>query len=205
MAVDLLTPTPAYEEARRPAPTLVETRATPAAAFAAARRTWLAGERLDMQALANELGVARTTLYRWTGGRERLLTDVIWSLAEDLIAQIWEASADRRGANRILKVCRDFVTPTVRFPALQAFLRNETHAALRILTTRGGYQTRLVEAVERLLREEQERGHFVPRADPTILAYAIVRVIEGFTYNDGIAAIDPQIDEAMEIVRLLLE
>jgi hypothetical protein len=32
-----------------------------------------------------------------------------------------------------------------------------------------------------------------------------VRVIEGFTYNDGIAAIDPQVDEAMEIVRLLLE
>lgn len=205
MAVDPLTPTPAYEKARGPAPTLVETRATPAAAFAAARRTWLAGERLDMQALANELGVARTTLYRWTGGRERLLTDVIWSLAEDLITDIWEASADREGVDRLLHLCREFVIPTVRFPALQAFLRNETHAALRLLTTRGGYQTRLVKALEHLVREEGERGTFTPRADPAILAYAIVRVIEGFTYNDGIAAIDPQIDEAMEIVRLLLE
>ena len=158
-----------------------------------------------MQALANELGVARTTLYRWSGGRERLLTDVIWSLAEDLIADIWQASADMKGVDRLLNVCRQFVIPTVRFPALQAFLRNETHAALRLLTTRGGYQTRLVGAVERMVREEQERGTFTPRADPGTLAYAIVRVIEGFTYNDGIAAIDPQIDEAMEIVRLLLE
>ena len=205
MVVELLEPTPAYEDARGSAPVLVETRATPAAAFAAARRTWLAGERLDMQALANELGVARTTLYRWSGGRERLLTDVIWSLAEDLIADIWQASADMKGVDRLLNVCRQFVIPTVRFPALQAFLRNETHAALRLLTTRGGYQTRLVGAVERMVREEQERGTFTPRADPGTLAYAIVRVIEGFTYNDGIAAIDPQIDEAMEIVRLLLE
>jgi AcrR family transcriptional regulator len=205
VAVDVLSPTLAYEKARGADPTLIETRATPAAAFAAARRAWLAGERVDMQALANDLGIARNTLYRWTGGRERLLTDVIWSLAEDLITDIWQSNAKLEGVDRLLHTFRAFVTPTVRFPALQAFLRSETHAALRLLTSRGGYQTRLVDAVERLIREEQERGTFTPRADPGLLAYALVRTIEGFTYNDGIAAIDPHIDDAIEIVRLLLE
>jgi len=32
-----------------------------------------------------------------------------------------------------------------------------------------------------------------------------VRVIEGFTYNDGIAAIEPHVNDAMDIVQLLLE
>ena len=45
-----------------------------------ARRRFLAGERLDMTALATELGVNRVTLYRWVGSREKLLVEVIWDL-----------------------------------------------------------------------------------------------------------------------------
>jgi hypothetical protein len=108
-------------------------------------------------------------------------------------------------AERLISTFSAYTATIARSHALQAFLRNETQVALRILTTRGGFQDRLVAGVAGLMREEQERDTFTPRADPAILAYAIVRVIEGFTYNDGIAAIDPQVDEAMEIVRLLLE
>ena len=48
--------------------------------FRLARRTFLAGERIDMQTLARSLGVDRATLYRWVGSRERLLTEILWSL-----------------------------------------------------------------------------------------------------------------------------
>ena len=43
----------------------------------AARRAFLAGERLDIRALANRLGIARATIYRWYGGRERILGRVL--------------------------------------------------------------------------------------------------------------------------------
>jgi hypothetical protein len=37
-----------------------------------------------------------------------------------------------------------------------------------------------------------------------LIAYAIVRLIEGLIYNDAIAAVEPRLDEAGEIARLLL-
>ena len=55
-------------------------RPTPLDAFRLARRKFLAAERIDMSALADELGVNRVTLYRWVGSREQLLVEVVWSL-----------------------------------------------------------------------------------------------------------------------------
>jgi len=46
---------------------------------------------------------------------------------------------------------------------------------------------------------------FRPRADPDTLAYAVVRVTEGFIYNDAIVAVEPAVDQAAEIVALLLD
>ena len=37
---------------------------------------------IDMDELAHELAVSRATLYRAVDGRDRLLGDVLWSLAE---------------------------------------------------------------------------------------------------------------------------
>src|SRR4051794_5962256 len=49
-------------------------------AFKLARHRFQAAERIDMSAMADELGVNRVTLYRWVGSREQLLVEVIWSL-----------------------------------------------------------------------------------------------------------------------------
>jgi len=62
------------------------------------------------------------------------------------------------------------------------------------------HQAKLAE----LYREEQRAGHFHPRADPDTLAYAVVRVTEGFIYNDAIAAVEPAVEQAAAIVALLL-
>src|SRR5947207_13651684 len=56
-------------------------RSTPLDAFRLARRKFLAGERIDMGGLADELGVNRVTLYRWAGSRAQLLVEVVWSVA----------------------------------------------------------------------------------------------------------------------------
>lgn len=55
--------------------------AVPADVFAAAMECYSEGRRLDMQALARELGMARATLYRRVGNREQLLDDVVWFLS----------------------------------------------------------------------------------------------------------------------------
>src|SRR6266576_3942508 len=196
----------ALREARSAQPELTRTRATPAAAFRAARRMYLQGRRLDMQALAAELDVSRATLYRWTGHRDQLLSDVLWSLSDDIFEQAKADHSEHTGAERLLAIFRQHVGALVVARPLQIFLQQETHAALRILTTRdGGVQPRTVLRLAELYREEQEAGAFRPRADVAGLAYAVVRVTEGFIYNDAILAVQPEVERAAAIVRLLLE
>ena len=180
-------------------------RPTPATAYDAATRAYVAGRRLDMRELAAEIGVARNTLYRWTGGRERLLQDVIWSLSEAAIDEIWAATRRRRGTNRLVEALRRYLVTIVESEALQAFLRNETYVALRLLTSQGPFQDRLVAKVKELVDEEAARGTFTPRADTGLLAYAAVRTLEGFVYNDTAVRSEPEVDRALQVIRLLME
>src|ERR1700751_5516095 len=69
-------------------------------AFRVARRWFTTGRRIEMQELAGELGGNRPTLFRWVGGRDDLLGEILWSLAEPALAAAVEASAGN-GAQRI--------------------------------------------------------------------------------------------------------
>jgi AcrR family transcriptional regulator len=182
------------------------TRATPAGAFRAARRMFLRGRRLDMGALASELGISRATLYRWTGHREQLLADVLWSLSDEIFEHAKADHPEHLGTDRLLAIFRQHVGALVAAEPLHIFLQRETHAALRILTSpEGGVQPRTVWKLAELYREEQETGAFQPRIDPAALAYAVVRVTEGFIYHDTITTIEPKLERAARIVALLLE
>src|SRR5438067_2297492 len=180
---------------------LTRTQATPAAAFRAARRTYLRGLRVDMQALAAELGVSRATLYRWTGPREQLLGDVLWSLSDAIFEQAKADHPEHAGPERLLAIFRQHVGALVQAKPLHLFLQQETGAALRILTSPdGGVQPRTVQRLAELYREEHDAGSFQPRADISTLAYAVVRVTEGFIYNDAIATVRPEVDRAASVV-----
>jgi len=185
---------------------LTRTHATPAAAFRAARRMYLRGQRVDMQALAAELGVSRATLYRWTGPREQLLADVLWSLSDEIFEQAKADHPEHTGPERLLAIFRQHVGALVAARPLHVFLQQETHAALRILTSpEGGVQPRTVWTLAELYREEQQAGGFEPKADIDTLAYAVVRVTEGFIYNDAIATVEPGLERAESVVALLLD
>src|SRR5881398_450334 len=176
---------------------LTRTRPTPAAAFHAARRMYLKGRRVDMRALAAELEISRATLYRWTGQREQLLSDVLWSLSDEIFEQAKADHPEHTGAKRLLAIYRQHVGALVQAEPLRAFLRQETHFALRVLTSpEGGVQSRTVRRLAELYREEQQAGAFKPRVDPSALAYAVVRVTEGFIYNDALATVEPAVDRA---------
>src|SRR5262245_12296676 len=54
-----------------------------------ATKKYLAGERLDIGKIADDLGVNRVTLHRWVGTRDALILEVVWPLAEAALAAQW--------------------------------------------------------------------------------------------------------------------
>ena len=159
-----------------------------------------------MQALAAELGISRATLYRWTGPREQLLADVLWSLSDEIFEQAKADRPEHTGPERLLAIFRQHVGALVAARPLHVFLEQETHAALRILTSPdGGVQPRTVWKLAELYREEQQADAFEPKADINTLAYAVVRITEGFIYNDAIATVELGLERAASVVALLLD
>src|SRR5258706_10649029 len=103
------------------------------AAFGLARRAFLAGERIDMQRLASELGVNRVTLYRWVGNRARLLGEVAWELAERTIDRQLEDSR-ARGGERIAEVVTGFIEAVPTNEGLRKTVASQGPVAVRVLT-----------------------------------------------------------------------
>src|SRR6266508_1429771 len=129
-------------------------RPTPLDALALARRTWLAGERLDMGGLARELGISRATLYSWVGSRERLLGEVIWSFAQEGLRQAREA-AKGGGARYVLDVTQRFIHLNATFEPLRRFVAQDPQLALRVLASKDGpVQERMIAAARELVAEQ---------------------------------------------------
>jgi len=180
-------------------------RAAPLDAFERARERFLAGERLDMQQLAAELGLHRTTLYRWVGTRDRLIGQILWSMAEPALREAVEAAGRARGGERIARGIERYLQGSLGAPFMRRFLEEEPEAALRVLTTKDSVlQARSVEFVQGLLEEEIERGALEPPMPVHDLAYLIVRIGESFLYTDVITGEDPSPEKAAQAVRALL-
>jgi AcrR family transcriptional regulator len=173
-------------------------------AFRLARQRFLTGERIDMSALATELGVNRVTLYRWVGSRERLLVEVLWSLAATVIERE-RTRTRKRGAERIVQIVGGFIRAVLAEPAMTRFLLDEGDLAMRLLTrSDAGFQARLIDAIEGLLAEEVERGSLELPANLRDVAYTIVRIVESYIYLDKITGEEPDADRAEAMLRLLL-
>ena len=175
-------------------------RPTATDAFRLARRRWLAGERVDMSAMAGELDVNRVTLYRWIGSRETLLVEIVWGLAERTLADV-EAEVRGAGAERVVAIVTRFVEVVIANPGMQRWLADEGELAMRLLTRSDrGFQPRLIDYVEGLLEREGVELDVERRE----VAYVIVRVIESYTYLDLILGERPDARRAEPILRLLL-
>ena len=177
----------------------------PAGIFAAAVDTFVAGQRLDMRSLARRLGVARATLYRRAGNRERMLDEVLWWRARRLLVEQVQASAGLAGSERLVAVIGGVLRAIARDRPLRAFLESDPETALRLLTgTRSTVHQGMASALEKLIDLERERGYFDASLDTPTLAYAIVRISEGFLYCDVVADRAPDIDRATTVIEALL-
>jgi AcrR family transcriptional regulator len=178
----------------------VSTRPTATDAIRLARRRWLAGERVDMSAMAAELDVNRVTLYRWIGSRETLLVEIVWGLAERTLAAV-SAEIGGHGPERVVAVVTRFTEVVIANAGMQRWLAEEGELAMRLLTRSDrGFQPRLIDWVDGLL----EREKVELEADRREVAYVIVRVIESYTYLDLILGERPDARRAESILRLLL-
>jgi AcrR family transcriptional regulator len=167
--------------------------------LAAARSQYLDGRRLDVSAIATELGLARATVYRWFGSREGLLGEVIAREAEDYFRRV-RARVKGRGARALLDTFDQINRGLARSTVLRAFLEQEREAALRTLTSSGGIvEPRAVAAIAALIEDEVRCGAYDPPVEVPTLAYAIVRLADAFLYNDAVAGIRGDVDRLREV------
>ncbi len=176
-----------------------------ARAFRAARHRFIEGDRIDMTALATQLGVDRTSLFRWVGNRDALLAEILWSLAAPTFDAADAATEQARGADRVEGALTRFVHDLIEADYFRSWLAREPSRALRILT--GGatpVHRRFVAVVERLLEQEIAAGFMTTPLPPHDLATVLVRVAESYAYADLIAGERPDAQRAAAAFGLVL-
>jgi AcrR family transcriptional regulator len=177
----------------------------PGPIFAAAVDTFVAGQRLDMRSLARRVGVARATLYRQAGNREQLLDQVLWWRARLLLADHVRASAHLIGTDRLTAVIAGVLRGIGADRPVRMFLESDPETALRVMTgTRSTVHQGITAVLENLIDLERGRGAFDASLDSPTLAFAIIRVADGFLYSDVIADRAPDIDRATTVIQALL-
>ncbi|MEO6472050.1 MAG: QsdR family transcriptional regulator [Aeromicrobium sp.] len=177
----------------------------PADVFAAALHSYVTEQRLDMRALAHELGIGRATLYRRAGNREALLDELVWFRSRKALADAADDTGSERGVVRLVSMIMKVLRRVEVDRPLHAILASDPEMALRICTgTQSRCQQGMTATLERVIDLEIGRGNFAADLDTPTLAYAIVRISEGFLYSDIIADRSPDIDRAGTVIEGLL-
>jgi AcrR family transcriptional regulator len=169
-----------------------------------ATRHYLRGERVDLQAIASELGLGRTTIYRWFGTRDELLGEVIVRAAMPLL-EAARAAARGKGAEALLDTFDRFNRSLAGAPALRQFVESERAAALRVITSgAGNVQPRIVSVITELIAAEVDAGNYAPQVELATLGYAIVRLAEAFLFNDAVAGMRGDVDRLRDVEAAIL-
>jgi AcrR family transcriptional regulator len=170
----------------------------------AAMHRYLRGRRVDVQAIATQLGLGRSTIYRWFGSREGLIGEVL-NQAYDGLLDAATAQATGCGGSRLLEIFDRLNRSLAEAPALRQFVEQERDVALRIITSSGGIaQPHNVARIVGLIEDEVRAGHYDPPVDPGTLGYAIVRLAEAFLFNDASADMRGDVDRLRQVEAAIL-
>jgi AcrR family transcriptional regulator len=170
----------------------------------AASYRYLRGRRVDVQAIASDLGLGRTTIYRWFGSRDELIGEVIARAAAPLLAEA-RAGASGAGGEALLDTFDRFNRSLAGAPALRQFVESEREAALRVITSgAGNVQPRMVAMIADLIAAEVSAGDYRPPVEISTLGYAIVRLAEAFLFNDAVAGMRGDVDRLRDVEAAIL-
>lgn len=150
---------------------------------------YLRGERLDIRALATDLGIGRTTMHRWFGTRDDLLGEVLGVAAVTLL-QDTRREIGGHGGEALLNTFDAFNRALISVPALRSFLASERDAVSIITRADHGPNPQLVGAIAAMVGHEVDQGDYVAPLEHDTLAFAIVRLAEAFLYGHPDTAAD---------------
>jgi AcrR family transcriptional regulator len=181
-------------------------RPTPLDALAAARHWFNQGRKLDIQALAAELGVSRVTLHRWVGTREQLLVEVLWMSAERALTRLRDqVRTEGLARSHTAEVLGRWVWDVLAHPGHRQLQAEESDMFVRLLTHDASeFQRRLIELVRELLVEDIAAGRVTIELEPLELAYTVVRIVESFVHTPAITGCAPDPDGNARVLRALL-
>jgi AcrR family transcriptional regulator len=178
--------------------------ATREAVLEAARRHYMRGDRIDVRAIAAELGLSRNTIYTWYGSREQLTGEVIVSFGMPLLARCRE-QAEGIGGHALVDTFDRFNRALTAAPALRRFVEREREVAVRVLTARSGANERAnIAAITALIQAEADAGTYNPPVEPDLLAHGIVRLAEAFLFSETALADPRELDRLRDIEAALL-
>ena len=178
---------------------------TPVDVFREARRRFLRLERIDMSELATDMGVSRATLYRWVGGRDQLLAEVIWSFAEVGLQQARDAAEGLTGVDWVLRIQQAFGDQIVANASVRHFVDTEPSTALRVMTSKDSpNQSRVIEFWREVIEDAVGRHEITLRLPSETIAYVIVRMANAFLWTNLIAGEEPDLVTPMDVTRALL-
>ena len=175
-------------------------RARRADAIELARTKFLAGDRLEMNLLADELSISRTTLYRWVGEREQLIGEVFGTLIDEWVALV-EPQAEGEGSERFLDILRRFLILAAGTGPLTDFTRREPALAIRILMDPSGPAT---------LHANRQLKRLLAEIDPSReisekVANSIGLLARTLVWANIATGREPDVDGAVELAAMLLE
>ncbi|MCZ6854849.1 MAG: QsdR family transcriptional regulator [Gammaproteobacteria bacterium] len=169
-----------------------------------ARQWFINDKRIELQRLARELGISRATAYRWAGSAEQLVGQVLASLVDDTFQHIVQRTTTT-GSERVLEVLERGMHYAHRFRPLRRFLAKNAQLGLKIVASRHSpVQERTIANLRQLLEEEVAAGHMILPVKPAVMAYALTRIVESFLYADLISGATPDLENASNILKLML-
>ena len=176
------------------------TRNNTDAVVRAATAAYLKGRPLDMSELATELGLSRATLYRRIGNHDELVAMVLADQTERTF-RFCVDGVTLEGLDRVRAVFERFMYAVIGAEPIRAFIARDPLLFIRIVLAPGQVERRATTLFAKLLAESG-----VDFAVPTaVLAQAIVRVGDSFMYTHLLGGHEPETDNVVRLVNLLLD
>jgi AcrR family transcriptional regulator len=172
-------------------------------AIDAATTVYLAGEKLDMSWLADDLGASRATLYRWVGNRDDVLAVVLSEATERTYRQAIE-QAQGRGSAYLLDLFNTVMRSIVASAPLRALTTREPMVFIKLAFLPGAIESAAARITAEVLARESASGALKLTLTPEVLAKALVRICEVHLYAPLLGGDEPEIDTALDLVSLLL-
>ena len=169
-------------------------------AIAFARTRFLLGQRIEMGAIADELGIGRTTLYRWVGERDELIEQVLTGLVDDWFTVV-EVQAKGTGRERVLDLFRKFLDIAAASDPVTELAEREPALTMRILLDRQGS---LALRSKQLLSEVVERDLPDREVSENIID-AIEMGAASLVWANMAAGREPDIDGAVSLASTLID